>query len=103
MASKKWPEIGLIVKNKFPGKDGKEVTKLALKFADNVTILVDGQPVDMNKYRSANLTSPQEEIEGLYSRGLIEDADIETRREKATELNSWLKFKVVLPPPRDQK
>lgn len=107
--NKGWPEIGTIVKNEVKDKDGnvmtdskgQPLTKLNFKFADNVTILVDGQPVEMNKYRTGVMKTPQEEVEGLYKSGAIGDDKIEERREKAKEVNKWLRYKITVPPPRD--
>jgi bifunctional DNA-binding transcriptional regulator/antitoxin component of YhaV-PrlF toxin-antitoxin module len=109
MAKKKggWPEIGVITKNAVKDKDGNVVkvngvvqTKLGFKFADNVEIFVDGQKIELNKYRSGVLKSPIEEVESLYKNGAISDGDIEERRSKAKEVNEWLRYKIQVPPAR---
>lgn len=111
MAKKqKWPELGIITKNVVKDKDGNvvkdakgnAVTKLGFKLADNVTILVDGQPVELNQYRSGTLKSPVDEVESLYQNGVIGDDEIEAKRAKAKETNEWLRYKISLPPPRSQ-
>jgi hypothetical protein len=119
--SKGWPEIGVITKNAVRKKDengkfikaddgnfvnvtdhnGKTVFKLGFKIADNVTVLVEGEPVALNKSRTGTLTSPVREVENLYKAGQIDDDVIESRREKAKEIHNWLRYKVQLPPPRD--
>lgn len=106
--SKKWPELGIITKNVIKDKEGKVVTdskgqpltRLDFKVADNVTILVDGERVELNQYRSGTMVSPVDEVESLFKRGVIKEEEIETRREKAKETHSWLRYKVTLPPPR---
>jgi hypothetical protein len=104
--SKKWPELGIITKNVKKDKNGNEVkdaqgnpvTVLGFKLADNVTILVDGQPVATSRY--GVMQTPMEEVEGLYKSGAIGDDTIEQRKEKAKEVYSWLRYKIQLPPPR---
>lgn len=104
-----WPEIMIITKNVVKDKQGnvvkdskgQPVTKLGVKISENVTILVDGQEVKLNKYRSGVLKSPIEEVESLYKNGAIGDGDIEARRTKAKEVNEWLRYKVQLPPPQE--
>jgi len=107
--SKKWPELGIIVKNQVKdkegnpviGKDGQPVYKLGFKLAENVTVLVDGEPVQLNKGRTGMLVSPVEEVDNLIKRGVIGEDKAESRREQAKEVNSWLRYKIQLPPPRD--
>ena len=102
----KWPELGVITKNTKKDKagnvvkddKGNPVTTLGFKLADNVTILVDGKPVETSRY--GLLRTPQEEVEGLFKSGAIGDDKIEERREKANEIHSWLRYKITLPPPR---
>lgn len=106
--SKSWPELGLITKNAIKDKDGNVVKdskgetqyRLGFKLAENVTILVDGEPIELNKYRSGILTNPIDEVEGLFKNGAIDEADIEKRREIAKEAHKWLRYKIQLPPPR---
>ena len=90
---KSWPVVGNVVENS--GKNGKF---RQIQFAENVEILVDGEKIDMNKYRQANLLSPVDEVEQLIERGVIEEEKQEFRREKASEISSWLKYKIVVPP-----
>lgn len=94
--SKGWPTVGQIVENK--SKTGE--TFRSVKFAENVTILVDGQEIDMNKYRSGNLVSPTAEVERLIEIGAIQEKDQESRRESAAKVSSWLKYNIVVPPQR---
>jgi len=91
---KGWPVVGQIVENET--KDGRKFR--SVKFAENVTILVDGEEINMNKYRNGNLVSPLEEVERLIENGAIEEKDQEFRREKAAEVSSWLKYSIVVPP-----
>lgn len=92
---KKWPVIGKITENK-----GKNGTFRQIQFEENVTIFVDGEQVDMNEYRQANLVTPVQEVEQLIKNGVIEESKQEFRRNKAQEISSWLKHKIIVPPPR---
>lgn len=95
MASKKnkgWPMIGTIRK----GDNGSYI-----KLEDNVTILVDGEEVPLNKSKTCRLESPVAKVERLIKNGGIKENDSESRLEKAKEVNEWLKYEIVLPPPRD--
>lgn len=99
-----WPELGIITKNQAKDKDGnlmvdskgQPIYKVGFKFADNVTILVDGQPFDGSRY--GVLKTPVEEVESLYKAGQIEDAKIEARRQSAKEAYEWLRYKITIPP-----
>jgi predicted transcriptional regulator len=94
---KGWPVIGQIVEN----TDKKGNKFRSVKIADNVTILVDGEEINMNQYRSGNLVSPVDEVEQLIERGVISEDKQEFRREKAQEVSSWLKYNIVVPPPKN--
>jgi hypothetical protein len=106
--NKGWPELGIITKNVVKDKDGnvvkgsngEAVYRLGFKLSENVTVLVDGQPVELNKYRSGLLTTPVDEIENLYKNGAIGDDKIEERRATAKEKHTWLRYKIQLPPPK---
>lgn len=105
---KKWAELGVITKNDVKdkngqvvlGEDGKPLTKLGFKLGKGITILFEGQPVDTDGY--GNLVSPVEEVERLVKNNVIKEADVETRREKAKELNTWLRYKVQLTPSKSK-
>jgi hypothetical protein len=95
MANKKgkgWPMIGTIRK----GDKGSYI-----KLEDNVTILVDGEEIPLNKSRTCQLQSPVAKVERLIKSGAIKESETESRMEKAKEVNEWLKYEIVLPPPRD--
>ena len=104
--AKKWHELGIITKNVkkdkegnvIKDKSGNAVTVLGFKLADNVTVLVDGQPVEVSRY--GQMATPIEEVENLYKRGFIGDDKIEERREKAKEVYNWLRYKIQLTPPK---
>lgn len=91
---KGWPVIGKIVEN--TSKSGDKFR--TVKFEENVTILVDGKEIDMNKYRSANLVCPVDEVNRLIAGGFIEEKDQEFRLSKAQEVKDWLKYNIVVPP-----
>lgn len=118
---KKWPELGIITKNPVRKKDdngnfikdsngnfenlldknGKIIYNLGFKLADNVTVLVDGEEVKLGKGRTGIMKTPQQTVEGLYKAGVFDDSVIEEKRQAAEERNSWLRYSVQLPPPRD--
>lgn len=87
-----WPVVGTIRKN----DQGSYI-----KFEENVKILVDGKEIKLNKSRTASLESPVAKVERLIKVGGIKENEAESRLEKAKEINSWLKYNIVLPPPRD--
>lgn len=86
--SKSWPEIGQLRK----GDSGSYI-----KLNDNVTILVDGQPVDMNDKRIVRLEDPRAKVEALASRGFITEAEADSRLEKLSGM-SWLRYSLVISP-----
>lgn len=94
--SKGWPVLGLICK----GENGSYI-----KLNDNVTILIDGKEVPIAKSkkgnRNLNLDSPVAKTERMINAGAIDESDVESAREKAKSVNEWLKYEIVLPPPRD--
>lgn len=98
MAKKGWPMVAS-VREGFD-ENGKSTGRY-IKFADNVKVLVDGEEVNFNGSRTAQLVSPVQEVERLYNAGQIDDDKIEFRREKAQEANKWLKYNIIVPPPRD--
>jgi len=94
MSEKKkgWPVIGTIRK----GDSGSYI-----KLEENVKIFVDGEEVKLNGSRTCSLESPVAKVERLIKVGAIKEGDSEARLEKAKEINSWLKYDIVVPPPRD--
>lgn len=89
--SKSWPKIGTLRR----GDNGSYI-----KLEDNVTILVDGIPVEMNQKKTVRLEDPRKKVEGLLERGIISEADADKRLEKLAE-NEWLRYELVVPPPRE--
>ena len=89
---KSWPKIGTVRKS----DDGNRY----IKFSDNVTILVDGKEIDMNKSRTANLTSPSEDLERMIKNNIVPEADVEKRRAQVESTKGWLLSDIVVPPPK---
>lgn len=87
---KSWPKIGTLRK----GDKGSYI-----KLEENVTILVDGKPVDLNKSRTISLQDPRLKVEQLRDKGYISEADADKRLEKLAE-NSWLRYELVASPPK---
>lgn len=88
--SKGWPKIGTLRK----GESGPYI-----KLEANVTVLVDGKPVAMNDKKTVRLDDPRKKVEQLFDKGIIDEATRDTRLEKLAE-NEWLRYELVVPPPR---
>ncbi len=88
--SKSWPKIGTLRKSE---------TGVYIKLEDNVTILVDGSPIEMNQKKTVRLENPRDKVNQLYDRGHIDEATKDKRLEKLEEL-SWLKYELIVPPPK---
>lgn len=91
--SKAWPKIGSVRKNDYGSY---------IKLEDNVQILVDGEPVELNEKRVCRLQDPVKEVERMIENGIIKEGDAESRLSKAQEVSSWLKYEIVLPPPMNK-
>lgn len=106
--NKGWPELGIITRNPVKDKDGnvmkdkagQTIYKLSFVLNEDVTVLVNGEKVELNKYRSGILKSPVDEVEGLIKAGVINEDKIEERRQSAKDAHTWLRYKIQLPPPR---
>lgn len=88
--SKAWPVIGTLRKN------DKKIPYI--KLADNVKVFIDGEEVELNKFRTVRLEDPREKVRRLAEMGYIEESDADKRLESLAE-NNWLRYELVLPPP----
>lgn len=88
---KGWPKIGTIRRS----KEGSNYIKLE----DNVKILVDGQEVQLNGQRIVQLQDPRSKVESLKENGHIDEAEADRRLEKLASMD-WLRYELVIPPPR---
>jgi len=99
MAKKKWSDLGTLRK--------KEGGKAYLVIGNNVKILVgtynkesdsveDYEEVDLGEYRTVALTDPFAGIDGLLSKGYIDEKEANSRIEKIKDKN--VKYKVTVPP-----
>lgn len=91
--SKSWPKIGTLRK----GDSGSYI-----KLEDNVRILVGGEEVPLNDKRTVRLEDPRKKVENLFERGIITEAEHDKRLESLAN-NEWLKYELIVPPPRDSK
>jgi len=89
--SKGWPKIGTLRK----GDSGSYI-----KLEDNVKLFVDGVEVPLNAKRTVRLENPRDKVKGLYDRGIITEAEHDKRLESLAN-NEWLKYELIVPPPRD--
>jgi hypothetical protein len=88
---KSWPKIGTLRK----GETGSYI-----KLEDNVTILVDGEPISLNKTKTIQLQDPRAKLEQMFEKGYINEKDYDRRRETLAE-NQWLRYELVAPPNKD--
>lgn len=89
--SKSWPKIGTLRK----GDSGSYI-----KLESNVKIMVDGVEVPLNDKRTVRLEDPRKKVENLFERGIITEAEHDKRLESLAN-NEWLKYELIVPPPRD--
>lgn len=87
---KSWPKIGTIRKS-----DSGNYIKLE----ENVSILVDGEPVELNRSRTVRLEDPRKKIEFLFEKGHIDEKTYNKRAEVLAE-NTWLRYELIVPPDR---
>ena len=90
--NKGWPKIGTVRKGDYGSY---------IKLEENVTILVDGSPVEMNESRTVSLEDPRKKAEFFFENGHISEADFNKRMEVLAE-NSWLRYELVVPPTRSK-
>lgn len=86
-----WPKIGTLRK----GDTGSYI-----KLEENVTVLVDGKPVPLNKSRTVRLEDPRKKVTALMERGFITEAEADKRLEKLSE-NEWLRYELIVAPPKE--
>lgn len=92
MSKKKaWPKVATLRK----GDSGSYI-----KLEDNVTILVDGEAIELNDSRTLQLQDPRKKLDSLYENGYVNEKDYDRRREVLAE-NQWLRYEVVAPPKRN--
>jgi len=88
---KSWPKIGTLRKSD---------TGSYIKLEENVTILVDGEPISLNKTRTIQLQDPRAKLEQMFENGYINEKDYERRLETLSE-NQWLRYELVAPPNKE--
>lgn len=106
MAKAKWLDLGVITKNEVKGKDGKvllgddgkPVTELGFRISKEVHEVLTKAGYNISEF--GKMKTPQQEVEGLIKAGFIKEEEVEERRSKAVQTNSWLRYKVQVPPPR---
>lgn len=89
---KGWPKIGTLRKGDYGNY---------IKLEENVTILVDGEPVDLNDSRTVSLEDPRKKAEFFFDNGHITEADFDKRMEVLEE-NAWLRYELVVPPSKSK-
>lgn len=96
---KGWPQVGSIRVGK--NKETNE-NYTYMKLADNVEILVDGEKITLNKFRTLRFERPTDKVNQLRDKGIIDEKTAEQRLEKLAEM-PWLKYDVVAAPPKDNE
>jgi hypothetical protein len=91
--SKAWPRIGTLRR----GDSGSYI-----KLEANVSIMVDGIEVPLNDKRTVRLEDPRKKVENLLERGIITEAEHDKRLESLAN-NEWLRYELIVPPPRTEK
>ena len=86
--NKSWPKIGTLRK----GDRGSYI-----KLEDNVSVLVDGETVDLNDSRTVSLQDPRKQLDFFYENGYINEKDYNKRSETLAE-TTWLRYDLVVPP-----
>lgn len=89
--SKSWPVIGTLRKSE---------TGSYIKLGEGVEVFINGEKVALNQKKTIRLDDPRKKVEGLFTRGVISEAEKDQRLEKLEEM-SWLRYELVAPPPRD--
>lgn len=89
--NKSWPKIGTLRKSD---------TGSYIKLEENVTILVDGEPISLNKTRTIQLQDPRAKLDQMFENGYINEKDYDRRREALAE-NQWLRYELVAPPNKE--
>lgn len=84
-----WPKVGSIRRS----KDGKNY----MKVEPNVTMFVDGVPVEFNEHRIIQLQDPLEKIDTLEKNGYLDAATATERRTQLAAMD-WLRYECVVPP-----
>lgn len=105
----KWPELGIITKNEVKDKEGNvmrdkqgnPVTRLGFKLSDEIYEVLRKAGYTVSQY--GVLKTPVEEVEGLIKAGVIEESKIEERKQSATEAHKWLRYKIQMPPLKEDR
>jgi hypothetical protein len=93
---KGWPKVGTLRRGEV--KETKEKYSY-ITLEKGVEIMVDGKVLPMNEKRQIRLEDPRKKVQELLDKGIIDDATAERRLESLAE-NEWLRYELVLPPPR---
>lgn len=91
--SKGWPKVGTLRR----GDTGSYI-----KLDEGYKVVGPDGEVPMNATRTIRLEDPRKKVEGLRDRGIISEAEADKRLEKLAE-NEWLRYELVIAPPRENK
>ena len=105
----KWPELGIITKNEVKDKEGNTVrdkqgnpvTRLAFKLNDEIYEVLRKAGYNVSQY--GVMKTPVEEVEGLIKAGVIEESEVEKRKESAKSAHTWLRYKIQMPPLKEDR
>lgn len=88
---KSWPKVGTLRR----GDSGSYI-----KLEEGVEIYMNGEKLPMNAKRTVRLEDPRKKVEGLFERGIIDEAEHDKRLEVLAS-NDWLRYELIVAPPRD--
>jgi|CXWL01.1.fsa_nt_gi hypothetical protein len=96
-AKAKWSELGTVRQRL--SKDGKKVNYLVLN--KNVTILVEGEEVDLGTFRTVSFMDPQAGLDSLLSGGHIDQDEYDKRISFNEE--KGVKYRLTVPPVKNDE
>lgn len=99
--NKGWLKLGQLIRNE-TDREGNPIAKADqktyLKLSDDAHAALTAAGFNVGK--NGVLVTPVDEVENLIKAGQIPEDKVEERRAAATQVSSWLRFNIQVPPPR---
>ncbi len=96
--SKGWPKVGTLRRG--TNKETNEKYSYIV-LEPNVEIRVDGVVVPLSKGRNVRLEDPRAKVEEMFQKGYMDEATKDKRLATLAE-NDWLRYELIIPPPRNE-